>query len=148
MIIIVIYYIDLRFITYKMPLTQTNSNTGLWEAFCKTCNVVSVIILLLLLKKLCLIEVQNREYSWRLHEVWSSSIQTECRRTKVLQVKEERTAAFRVWFKISDLHDVAPCNLSDRHQRFGVNMSQKTVNSHSHSREPQIPCQYLKTLAN
>jgi len=58
-IIIVIYCIDLSFISYKMPLTQTNSNTGLWEAFCKTSNVVGVIILLLLLT-----EYQNEEYSW------------------------------------------------------------------------------------
>jgi len=58
-IIIVIYCIDLRFISYKVPLTQTNSNTGLWEAFCKTSNVVGVIILLLLLT-----EYQSEEYSW------------------------------------------------------------------------------------
>jgi len=81
-IIIIIYCIDLRFIIYKMPLTQTNSNTGLWEAFCKTSNVAGIIILLLLLT-----EYQNEEYSWRLREVWSSNIETGCGKLEISQIK-------------------------------------------------------------
>jgi hypothetical protein len=95
-IIIVIYYIDLRFITYKMPLTQTNSSTGLWEAFCKTCNVISLIILVLLLKNGVVLNFRTRNIHGGYMRSDHQAFRQNVGKLKILQVKEDRTISFRV----------------------------------------------------
>lgn len=116
-----------------MPLTQTNSNTGLWEAFCKTSNVVGVIILLLLLT-----EYQNEEYTWSYVRCDHQVLGQDVGKLEISQLKEETTVAFRVHFRITALCDVTPCNLSDVCQHFGVHAYQKLSVHNSPRSVPQI----------
>ena len=139
-IIIVIYCIDLRFITYKMPLTQTNSNTGLWEAFCKTCNVISVtIILLLLLKNCVLLNIRVRNIRGGFVRFDHQELRQDVEKLRISQWKEETTVAFRV--HASGLRPYAMWRRGICQTCVNIlalTRPPKTVNSHLPSSEPVI----------